>query len=132
MRHCVFLVKPSMSPPLVLTLDLLTTNWPGYAVSQRVRKRVEEIFGWIKTVGNFRRTPYRGVERTSFAAYLVGAAYKPFENRQALSRRMNRVGRQAVHATVHPLTTEPQPQILLRYVIRPNQVRDSTLSSTPC
>src|SRR6202167_5246116 len=56
-------------------LDLRTTNWPGYAVSQRVRKRVEEIFGWIKTVGNFRRTRYRGVERTRFAAYLVGAAY---------------------------------------------------------
>jgi hypothetical protein len=56
-------------------LDLRTTNWPGYAVSQRVRKRVEEIFGWIKTVGNFRRTRNRGGERTSFAAYLVGAAY---------------------------------------------------------
>jgi transposase len=56
-------------------LDLRTTGWPGYVVSQRVRKRVEEIFGWIKTVGNFRRTRYRGVERTSFAAYLVGAAY---------------------------------------------------------
>jgi hypothetical protein len=54
-------------------LDLRTTNWPGYAVSQRVHKRVEEIFGWIKTVGNFRRTRYRGIERTSFAAYLVGA-----------------------------------------------------------
>jgi transposase len=56
-------------------LDLGTTNRPGYAVSPRVRKRVEEIFGWIKTVGNFRRTHYRGVERTSFAAHLVGAAY---------------------------------------------------------
>jgi transposase len=56
-------------------LDLRTTGWPGYGVSQRVRKRVEEIFGWIKTVGNFRRTRYRGVERTSLAAYLVGAAY---------------------------------------------------------
>ncbi len=56
-------------------LDLRTTSWPGYAVSQRVRKRVEEIFGWIKTVGNFRRSRYRGVERTSLAAYLVGAAY---------------------------------------------------------
>jgi IS5 family transposase len=55
--------------------DLRTTNRPGYAVSQRVRKRVEEIFGWIKTVGNFRRTRYRGVARTTFAAYLVGAAY---------------------------------------------------------
>ena len=56
-------------------LDLRTTGWPGYAVSQRIRKRVEEIFGWMKTVGNFRRTRYRGVERTTFAAYLVGAAY---------------------------------------------------------
>ncbi len=36
---------------------------------------VEEIFGWLKTVGNFRRTRYRGVERTHLAAYLVGAAY---------------------------------------------------------
>jgi IS5 family transposase len=44
-------------------------------LSQRVRKRVEEIFGWSKTVGNFRRTRYRGVERTSFAAFLVAAAY---------------------------------------------------------
>jgi IS5 family transposase len=51
------------------------TGWPGYAVSQRIRKRVEEIFAWIKTVGNFRRTRYRGVARTSFAAYRVGAAY---------------------------------------------------------
>ena len=56
-------------------LDHRTASWPGYAVSQRVRKRVEEIFGWIKTVGNFRRTRYRGLERTSFAAYLGGAAY---------------------------------------------------------
>ena len=40
-----------------------------------MRKRVEEMFGWIKTVGKFRRTRYRGVERTSFAAYLVAAAY---------------------------------------------------------
>jgi IS5 family transposase len=58
-------------------LDLRTTGWPGYALSQPVRKRVEEIFGWSKTVGNFRRTRDRGVERTSLAAYLVGAAYNP-------------------------------------------------------
>ena len=45
-------------------LDHRTTSWPGYTVSQRIRKRVEEIFGWIKTVGNFRRTRYRGLERT--------------------------------------------------------------------
>jgi Transposase DDE domain len=44
-------------------------------VSQSVRKRVEEIFGWIKTPGNFRRTRYRGVERTRFAACGAGVAY---------------------------------------------------------
>jgi hypothetical protein len=48
---------------------------PGYATSQRVRKRVEEIFGWAKTVGGFRRTRFRGVRRTQLAAYIVGAAY---------------------------------------------------------
>jgi IS5 family transposase len=44
-------------------------------VSQRIRKRVEEIFGWTKTVGNFRRTRYKGQARTSMASFFVGAAY---------------------------------------------------------
>ena len=56
-------------------LDGRTTAKLGYDVSQRIRKRVEEIFGWTKTVGGFRRTRYRGQRRTQFAAYLVGAAY---------------------------------------------------------
>ena len=36
---------------------------------------MEEIFGWMKTVGGLRRTRYRGVTRTRFAGYLVAAAY---------------------------------------------------------
>ena len=56
-------------------IDGRTTRHPGYAVSQRIRKRVEEIFGWMKTVGGFRRTRYRGVERTGLAGYLVATAY---------------------------------------------------------
>ena len=56
-------------------LDKRTTRPPGYSISQRVRKRVEEIFGWTKTVGAFRRTRYRGADRTQLAAYIVGAAY---------------------------------------------------------
>jgi transposase len=56
-------------------VDGRTTHEPGYAVSQRVRRRIEEIFGWIKTVGGVRRTRYRGLERVDFAGYLVGAAY---------------------------------------------------------
>jgi IS5 family transposase len=56
-------------------IDARTTRHPGYAISQRIRKRVEEIFGWAKTVGGFRRTRYRGRSRTQLAAYMVGAAY---------------------------------------------------------
>lgn len=56
-------------------IDGRTTRHPGYAVSQRIRKRVEEIFGWMKTVGGFRRTRYKGRERTQQAAHIVGAAY---------------------------------------------------------
>jgi transposase len=56
-------------------IDERTTRHAGYSVSQRIRKRVEEIFGWAKTVGGFRRTRFKGVERTQLAAYFVGAAY---------------------------------------------------------
>ena len=56
-------------------IDGRTTRHEGYAVSQKIRKRVEEIFGWGKTVGGLRRTRYRGVERTDLWACIVGAAY---------------------------------------------------------
>lgn len=56
-------------------LDGRTTRHPGFTVSQRKRKRVEEIFGWMKTVGGFRRSRFIGVERTGLWAYFVGAAY---------------------------------------------------------
>jgi transposase len=56
-------------------IDERTTSWPGYAVSQRIRRRIEEIFGWMKTVGGFRKTRYRGLERVDFAGYLVATAY---------------------------------------------------------
>ena len=56
-------------------IDGRTTRHPGYAISQRLRKRVEEIFGWLKSVGGFRRTRFRGLARTQLAGYLVAAAY---------------------------------------------------------
>jgi transposase len=57
------------------TIDGRTTRHPGYAISQRIRKRVEEIFGWAKTVACFRRTRFRGRARTQLAARLIAAAY---------------------------------------------------------
>jgi transposase len=56
-------------------IDGRTTRHPGYRVSQRLRMRVEEIFGWMKTVGGFRKTRYRGLDRTGLAGYLVATAY---------------------------------------------------------
>jgi len=56
-------------------IDARTTRHAGYAVSQRKRKLVEEIFGWVKSVAGFRRTRYKGKQKTQFWAYLVGAAY---------------------------------------------------------
>jgi transposase len=56
-------------------LDARTTRHPGYAVSQWVRKRIEEAFGWMKTIGGLRKTRYRGRERVQMHAYLVAAAY---------------------------------------------------------
>ena len=44
-------------------IDGRTTRHPGYAISQTVRKRIEEHFGWGKTIGHIRQTMYRGIQR---------------------------------------------------------------------
>lgn len=56
-------------------LDARTTRHASYQISQRKRKRVEEIFGWMKTYGGLRRTFARGLQRVQMHAYIVGAAY---------------------------------------------------------
>jgi len=56
-------------------IDGRTTRHTGYVISQRIRKRVEEIFGWMKTTGGFRKTRYKGRDKTQLAAWFVGSAY---------------------------------------------------------
>ena len=56
-------------------IDGRTTHHPGYAVSQRVRKRVEEVFGWMKTVGGLRKLRHRGGGRVNWQFLLAAAAY---------------------------------------------------------
>ncbi|MDY0048498.1 MAG: transposase, partial [Thauera propionica] len=58
-----------------LGLDGRTTRTEGYRVSQRKRKRVEEIFGWLKTVGGLRKSRFIGQAKTQMAAFISGAAY---------------------------------------------------------
>jgi transposase len=52
-----------------------TTRHGGYAVSQRIRKRIEEAFGWIKTVAGQEKTKLRGVDRVGWAFTFAAAAY---------------------------------------------------------
>jgi transposase len=56
-------------------IDKRTKRHPGYAISQRRRKRVEEIMGWLKTVGLMRKTRHRGVERVGWMFTFAAAAY---------------------------------------------------------
>ena len=56
-------------------IDGRTTRHPGYAVSQRIRKRVEEAFGWAKTVAGLRKMRHRGLLKVDWQFTLAMAAY---------------------------------------------------------
>jgi IS5 family transposase len=56
-------------------IDERVTRHAGYTASQRVRKRVEEIFGWIKTIGGGRKLRHIGLARNQLWATLTGAAF---------------------------------------------------------
>ena len=56
-------------------IDRRTTRHPGYRQSQRRRKRVEEVFGWIKTVGAGGKLRYLGRARNKLWLELTAAAY---------------------------------------------------------
>ena len=56
-------------------IDGRTTRHSGYAVSQRIRKRIEEAFGWIKTVASQDKTRFRGRDRVGWAFTFAAAAY---------------------------------------------------------
>lgn len=55
-------------------LDGRTTGSKGYQTSIVIRRRIEEIFGWMKTAGGMRKSRYRGVERTHMAIQFCAAA----------------------------------------------------------
>jgi transposase len=56
-------------------IDGRTTRHVGYAISQVIRKRVEEIFGWSKTVGTLRKTRFRGRDRVGWSFMLALSGY---------------------------------------------------------
>jgi len=56
-------------------IDGRTTRHPGYAISQCIRKRIEEVFGWVKASAGLRQTKVRGLERVGWGFSLAAAAY---------------------------------------------------------
>jgi transposase len=56
-------------------IDRRTTRHSGYATSQRIRKRIEEAFGWIKTVAGLKKTRFCGLARVDLAFTFAAAAY---------------------------------------------------------
>lgn len=61
--------------PRKTAIDKRTTRHPGYALSQRIRKRIEEPFGWLKTIAQLRKTRHRGVARVGWMFTFAAAAY---------------------------------------------------------
>jgi transposase len=66
-------------------IDGRTTRHEGYQVSQRKRKRIEEVFGWIKTVGVLRKTRHRGLETVRWIFTFTATAYNLVRMRNLMS-----------------------------------------------
>jgi transposase len=66
-------------------IDGRTTQHAGYKISQRKRKRIEEVFGWLKTVGSLRKTRLRGLFKVGWVFTFAAAAYNLVRMRNLLS-----------------------------------------------
>jgi len=66
-------------------IDGRTTRHEGYQVSQRKRKRIEEVFGWMKTVGTLRKTRHRGLQTVRWVFTFTAAAYNLVRMRNLMS-----------------------------------------------
>jgi transposase len=68
-------VAQNLARPGGSAIDERTTRHPGYAISQRKRKRIEQSFGWMKIIGMLKKVKLRGREKVSWLFTFVGAAY---------------------------------------------------------
>jgi len=68
-------VVPHVAQKKNSAIDFRTTRHEGYAVSLRKRKRIEEIFGWLKTIGCLRKTRHRGIRRVRWVFTFAISAY---------------------------------------------------------
>jgi transposase len=68
-------VAQNSTPRRRSAIDGRTARHSGYAASQRIRKRIEEVFGWVKTIAGLRKTKLRGIEKVGWAFTFAVAAY---------------------------------------------------------
>lgn len=68
-------VTPHVAQKGRSAVDGRTTRQVGYQISQKVRKRVEEVFGWMKTIGLLRKLRHRGLQRVGWMFTFTAAAY---------------------------------------------------------
>jgi len=68
-------VTPHIACKSTSIIDDRTTRHAGYAISQQKRKRIEEIFGWLKTVAGLRKTRHRRLARVGWMFTFALAAY---------------------------------------------------------
>ena len=76
-------------------IDGRTTRDDGYQVSQRKRKRIEEVFGWVKTVGTLRKTRHRGLEAVAWVFTFTATAYNLVRMRNLIFPAGRRNGKKA-------------------------------------
>jgi hypothetical protein len=77
-------VTPHVAQKVHSAIDRRSTRHPGYRLSQWRRKRVEEIFGWLKTVAGLRKTHHRGIARVGWTFTFAAAAYNLVRMRNLL------------------------------------------------
>jgi IS5 family transposase len=68
-------VAQNLERPGGSAIDARTTQHAGYAISQRKRKRVEECFGWLKTIALLRKVRHRGIFKVGWVFTFAAAAY---------------------------------------------------------
>ena len=78
-------VSQNTNRPGGSALDGRTTRHAGYQVSQRKRKRIEEVFGWLKSVGMLRKTRHRGIFKVGWVFTFAAAAYNLVRMKNLLS-----------------------------------------------
>jgi transposase len=79
-------VTPHVAQKDHSAIDARTTRHPGYEISQRKRKLIEQVFGWMKTVGGLRKLRHRGGELVDWILTFTAAAYNLVRLRTLLVR----------------------------------------------